>query len=36
MTELVTNYLACWNETDAEARRRAFARLCTLPGDGVQ
>jgi hypothetical protein len=21
MTDLITNYLACWNETDAEARR---------------
>jgi hypothetical protein len=21
MTDMITNYLACWNETDAEARR---------------
>jgi hypothetical protein len=26
MTELVSNYLACWNEADAEARRELIDR----------
>jgi hypothetical protein len=26
MTELITNYLACWNETDVEARRTLIDR----------
>jgi hypothetical protein len=33
MTDLITNYLACWNETDAEAQKQFPDFVFTSIGD---